>query len=108
MDCIKLDFKETGLFSKLMVDYVEGNPKLDPFYAQPPTLKGFKKAIKDKLFNAEFRLTLVEVLKDQYARLDTSEKVKENIEALGDSKTFTVTTGHQLNIFTGPLFISTN
>ncbi|MCF6353459.1 MAG: bacillithiol biosynthesis cysteine-adding enzyme BshC [Cyclobacteriaceae bacterium] len=104
MDCIKLDFKETGLFSKLMVDYVEGNPKLDPFYAQPPTLKGFKKAIKDKLFNAEFRLTLVEVLKDQYARLDTSEKVKENIEALGDSKTFTVTTGHQLNIFTGPLF----
>jgi len=104
MDCIKLDFRETGLFSKLIVDYVEGNPKLNPFYAHTPTLEGYKKAIKAKSFNAKFRTTLVEVLNDQYAGLDTSEKVKENIEALDDSKTFTVTTGHQLNIFTGPLF----
>ncbi len=104
MDCIKLDFRETGLFSKLIVDYVEGNPQLDSFYTHPPTLEGYKKAIENKTFTSEFRATLVEVLKDQYAGLDTSAEVEANIEALGDSKTFTVTTGHQLNIFTGPLF----
>lgn len=104
MDCIKLDFRETGLFSKLIVDYVEGNPQLSPFYASPPTLEGFKKAIKAKDFSADYRKTLVEVLKEQYSTIDAPSKVRGNIEALLDGNTFTVTTGHQLNIFTGPLF----
>ncbi len=104
MDCIKLDFRETGLFSKLIVDYVEGNPQISPFYTSPPTLEGFKKAIALKDFSIENRTTLVEVLKEQYGSIDAPFQVLENIEALSDSKTFTVTTGHQLNIFTGPLF----
>ncbi len=104
MDCIKLDFRETGLFSKLIDDYVEENPQLAPFYSAPPTIKGFKKALALKDFSVENRSTLVEVLKEQYTSIDTPSKVNENIEALLDSKTFTVTTGHQLNIFTGPLF----
>ena len=48
MDCIKLDFRETGLFSKLIVDYVEANPQIDPFYTSPPTLEGLKKAVSLK------------------------------------------------------------
>lgn len=104
MDCIKLGFKETGLFSKLIVDYVEGKSELSPFYAAPPTIKGFKQAIENKDFSKGNRDTLVEVLNDQYSNIDTSSQVKENIDSLRDDKTFTVTTGHQLNIFTGPLF----
>ena len=30
--------------------------------------------------------------------------LKSNIKLLADNKTFTITTGHQLNIFTGPLY----
>ncbi len=104
MDCIKLDFRETGLFSKLIVDYVEGNSKLDSFYAHPPTLKGYKKALEAKDFSTDYRTTLVEVLNEQYANIETPEAVIANIESLSKEKTFTVTTGHQLNIFTGPLF----
>ncbi len=104
MDCIKLNFRETGLFSKLIVDYVEGNPPLESFYTHPPSLQGYKKAIEDKSLSPEFRSTLVEVLKEQYANIDAPTKVISNIEALTNAKTFTVTTGHQLNIFTGPLF----
>jgi len=104
MDCIKLDFRETGLFSKLIIDYIEGNPQISSFYTSPPTLKGLKKAVTLKNFNSGNRSTLVEVLKEQYSSIEAPSKVNENIEALLDSKTFTVTTGHQLNIFTGPLF----
>jgi len=104
MDCDKLDLKDTGQFSKLIIDYVDGNPELSPFYSAPPTLEGFGEAIKAKSFSSDFRFTLVEVLKEQYASIKTPLRVSENIESLSHNKTFTVTTGHQLNIFTGPLF----
>ncbi len=104
MDCIKLNFRDTGLFSKLIVDYVEGNPQISPFYSTPPTIEGFKKAIAAKDFAKSNRNTLVEVLNEQYSTIDTPTQVKQNIDSLLDDKTFTVTTGHQLNIFTGPLF----
>jgi len=104
MDCDKLELKETGQFSKIIIDYVDGSPQLSPFYSVPPTIEGFKEAIKAKSFSSGFRATLVEVLKEQYASINAPSLVLENIDALSNHKTFTVTTGHQLNIFTGPLF----
>ena len=47
---------------------------------------------------------MVKVLKEQYGGLDISQSVSNSINSLSNSKTFTVTTGHQLNIFTGPLY----
>ncbi len=46
----------------------------------------------------------MKVLEQQYAKLEHGEEVSANIEALLDENTFTVTTGHQLNLFTGPLY----
>jgi bacillithiol biosynthesis cysteine-adding enzyme BshC len=46
----------------------------------------------------------VDVLTQQYANIDQSEKLKNNIALLADQNTFTVTTAHQPNIFTGPLY----
>src|SRR5690606_29058869 len=49
--------------------------------------------------------TLVTALKAQYGELlASSPAVAQNVERLRDNTTFTVTTGHQLNIFTGPLY----
>ncbi len=104
MDCTKLSFRETGLFSQLMVDYVEGNPQLKPFYSNPPTLEGLKNTLLAKDFTLENRHTLVQVLQEQYATTETPDIVNQHMAALADKNTFTVTTGHQLNIFTGPLF----
>jgi bacillithiol biosynthesis cysteine-adding enzyme BshC len=47
---------------------------------------------------------LVEALKSQYTSFETSEKTTENIELLKQQNAFTITTGHQLNLFTGPLY----
>ncbi|MEY3399378.1 MAG: hypothetical protein RL220_1972, partial [Bacteroidota bacterium] len=50
------------------------------------------------------RETLVHVIRDQYANLDKGELVEQNLLSLSQPYVFTVTTGHQLNILTGPLF----
>jgi bacillithiol biosynthesis cysteine-adding enzyme BshC len=47
---------------------------------------------------------LVESLRRQYEGFSLSSLVSENLTALELDKTFTITTGHQLNIFTGPLY----
>jgi bacillithiol biosynthesis cysteine-adding enzyme BshC len=97
-------FERTGSFAKIFLDYVNGDPKLAHTYAFKPSLQGFESAIAHRKFPKKNREVLVEVLKEQYKDLDCALGVKSNIELLAGSNTFTVTTGHQLNIFTGPLF----
>ena len=52
----------------------------------------------------ETRQTLAKVLQQQYISVPGIPAVQQNIEALQQPNTFTVVTGHQLNIFTGPLY----
>ena len=47
---------------------------------------------------------LSKALSRQYVGFDASEATLQNIQALLDEDTLTVTTGHQLNLFTGPLY----
>ncbi len=103
-DC--LSYKETNYFTPLIIDYLDQKESLKPFYNRFPTLENFEAQIqeKDQFFTSAKRKVLVEVLKDQYKALQTSEAVLGNIELLSNTKTFTVTTGHQLNLFTGPLY----
>jgi len=103
-DCIS--FKKTGYFSSLICDYLDEKPELLPFYNRFPNLENFKKQIEDKqaTFKPWSRKTLVESLKKQYQQTETSEATLKNIERLNAETTFTITTGHQLNLFTGPLY----
>jgi bacillithiol biosynthesis cysteine-adding enzyme BshC len=75
-----------------------------PFTGPFPTIEAFKKVIKTRDFPENNRRILTNVLNQQYEDLMVSGKVKENISALNNPNCITVTTGHQLNIFTGPLF----
>ena len=50
------------------------------------------------------RMNLVDVLKKQNQSIDLSDLTQSNIESLESTDTFTITTGHQLCIFTGPLY----
>jgi bacillithiol biosynthesis cysteine-adding enzyme BshC len=103
-DCIP--FKKTGYFSSLICDYLDEKPELQPFYNRFPKLENFKQQIKEKelAFSKESRVILAESLKKQYYGISTSESTFSNIEALRLENTFTITTGHQLNLFTGPLY----
>ncbi|MES2827279.1 MAG: bacillithiol biosynthesis cysteine-adding enzyme BshC [Bacteroidota bacterium] len=98
-----ISYKETNAFSAAILDYTSGKEQLKPFYRYSPDLKGFSDAIKNRNFKGD-RSILVEVLLKQYGLIRSSNTVKANINLLADDRTFTITTGHQLNIFTGPLY----
>lgn len=103
-DCIT--FQNSGYFSKLMVDYLNQEPVLKPLYNRFPTLENFEKQLEEKSINytASQRSVLVQALLQQYKNTTTSKGTKQNLELLAENTTFTVTTGHQLNLFTGPLY----
>lgn len=100
-----LPFQQTGFFSKTMSDYLEKNENIQQFYHNFPDLDGFAKQIEEKKnFPKDHRSTLMKVLNKQYKNVDASELTLENIQSLENENTFTITTGHQLNLFTGPLY----
>ncbi|MGM8361127.1 bacillithiol biosynthesis cysteine-adding enzyme BshC [Flavobacterium sp. ARAG 55.4] len=103
-DCIS--YQKSGYFSPLMNDYLDQNPKLKSLYNRFPTLENFEAQIAEKHanFNHNNRTNLVAVLQKQYAEIEISHQTQQNIEALKVENTFTVTTGHQLNLFSGPLY----
>ncbi|EDM36101.1 hypothetical protein PBAL39_23877 [Pedobacter sp. BAL39] len=98
-----ISYQETNAFSAAVLDYIGGKDQLKAFYKYTPDFDGFAKAIANRNFKGE-RSTLVDVLKKQYHNIDASALVQQNIDLLTDDRTFTITTGHQLNIFTGPLY----
>ena len=103
-DCIS--FRDTAYVSKLICDYVEKRPELQYLYHRFPTLENFKAQLESKKseFSSEKRSVLVAALTEQYAQLKPSELTTKAIQSLGGENTFTVTTGHQLNLIGGPLY----
>ncbi len=112
MKVTHIPFQKTGFFSKTMSDYLEKKESIQPFYHNFPDLDGFAKQIVKKTLSiktrqtelVEVRTILKEVLQEQYKGFDASELTLENINSLENENTFTITTGHQLNLFTGPLY----
>jgi bacillithiol biosynthesis cysteine-adding enzyme BshC len=104
MRCEKLNFEDIGVFSKLFLDYIRQDPFLKSFINFPPKIGSFDKFIKSKNFDPDKREILQNVLTEQYSNMKLSAPTTSNIKSLTDNTTFTLTTGHQLNIFTGPLY----
>lgn len=106
MDCTatRLSYHQTGVFSKIVLDYIDRSKSLTPFIKHPPSIDGIQKAIESRKQFPTKRDTLVRELKKQYAIVKVSSAVQKNIDALLSPDTFTITTAHQNNIFTGPLY----
>ena len=103
-DCT--NYQNSGYFSKIINDYLDEKLELQQFYNRFPKIENFKSQIDDKSLNYPFenRKILVSELENQYSNFEISDATSNNINLLNNSKTFTVTTGHQLNLFTGPLY----
>ena len=103
-DCIS--YQNSGYFSKLIVDYLDEKSNLKQLYNHFPKIENFKLQIEEKKTNfpAENREVLVSALEKQYLDFEIYDTTKANIQRLKNTNTFTVTTGHQLNLFTGPLY----
>lgn len=106
MDCTftRLSYRQTGAFSRIAVDYVDHPQAFTPFIAHLPGISGVREAIEARKQFPTNREALVNELKKQYSVLESSVAVQKNIEALSSPGTFTITTAHQNNIFTGPLY----
>src|SRR5690606_16877602 len=101
-----IPYRETGYFSSLICDYLEQRQALSPFYNRYPDLDRFGEQILEKQgnFPPSHRRALVESLQAQYEGFPMGEATQANIRSLSQANTFTVVTGHQLNLFTGPLY----
>ncbi|MDG3580970.1 bacillithiol biosynthesis cysteine-adding enzyme BshC [Galbibacter pacificus] len=101
-----ISFQKTGYFSKLICNYISQEETLRPFYNRYPTLDNFKGQIEEKKssFPCKNREILASVLKKQYKNIQVTTATLEHIEALKKNNAFTVVTGHQLNLFSGPLY----
>ncbi|MCK5907979.1 MAG: bacillithiol biosynthesis cysteine-adding enzyme BshC, partial [Flavobacteriales bacterium] len=99
-----LSYKDTNSFSKLMIDYLSGDSQLNQFLEFENSIEGFRKIIASRNDISVDRKLLVERLKVQNSEINLSSLSQQNIFNLKGSNTFTITTGHQLNYFTGPLY----
>ena len=103
-DCVT--YQNSGYFSKLITDYLDEKSELQSLYNRFPKIEHFQGQIDEKSnnFPLENRQILVSALEKQYKNFKISEYTSQNIQLLKQSNTFTITTGHQLNLFSGPLY----
>jgi bacillithiol biosynthesis cysteine-adding enzyme BshC len=100
----QIAYRHTGYFSDIVTSYLQGDPLLQPFYQHPPDWEGLEKAIAARKESIVDRKLLTEVLREQYQSCSPIAAVQQNIDHLALPTTFTVTTAHQPNLFTGPLY----
>ena len=97
-------FQEIASIPHLIKDFLSGELmgfEDDIFNLQNVQLK---MDTKEKCFTPHQRTILVQALERQLSGTLLSTKQKEHFENLKEERCFTVTTGHQLNLFTGPVF----
>ena len=103
-DTIKVSYESTGFFSKLVSDYIAGDDKLRGFYKHPVSIEGIKASILARKSFKTNRKLLVDELTKQYEGIHLNALQDQNLQSLLGEDTFTITTAHQPNIFTGPLY----
>ncbi len=99
-----ITLETAGIGSKLVNEYFSGSPVIKKLYSFSPDIEGLKQAVSERKKYPSNRQLLYDVLHKQYGRSVLSESLKSNIEVLLQKNSYTVTTGHQLNLFTGPLY----
>lgn len=98
-------FKTSGVLNTLLNAYLEREPALEKFYNFFPDLEGFKKQMATKPYADFNRERLSQLAEAQAKRVNnTSEATLSAIQRLSRPGAYTVTTGHQLCLFTGPLY----
>lgn len=102
--CKHIPFSSTHVFSSLINDYLEGKGAALDFVQYAPNLEGYRAAIEGRKKYPINRNLLFEVLTKQYANLPQENAVNNQIALLKEEHTFVVTTAHQPNLFTGPLY----
>jgi bacillithiol biosynthesis cysteine-adding enzyme BshC len=105
MEMKHLEHRNLGLIPELIQDYLDDKPELGTFVNQLPNAFDWEKIAQERSFPKERRDVLIDALLKRYESNNRlSSFRKKTIELLRNDDVFTVTTGHQLNLFTGPAF----
>jgi len=100
-----ISIKVTELFSNLFNDYISKAEKLQPFYNNHFSKNDFSAYLEKNEFQYLDRTVLVKALRKQADFVSNTNLLsKKNIDLLELPQTYSVTTGHQLCLFTGPLY----
>ncbi len=98
--------EKSGLFSDLSNELTYNQEIFSVLLNSTFSKEAFSTQIqlKSTYFSANKRSVLVETLKTQYGDFPMQIEVNQNVDSLLKEQTFTITTGHQLNLLTGPIY----
>lgn len=97
-------FDDFNASSKLVRALINENEQVQAFVSSFFSEKNVLLQTDKKEFTATNRTRLVERLTAQNKNISLSDLSKKNIAKLNSQNVFTITTGHQLNMATGPLY----
>ena len=91
---------------EITLDYINNEDRVVELFNRNNLLENYFDQILEKKnnYNNDFRKPLSEVLELNYEKVSGNSFQIQSIKKLKNNNTYTVTTGHQLNLFTGPLY----
>jgi bacillithiol biosynthesis cysteine-adding enzyme BshC len=98
--------EQTNSFTEQQLLLAENQNSFRDFIGIPFSKEAFQKQIELKSgnYNQNNRQILHSVLKTKYSKLENNTKSVENIDKLLKNNCYTITTGHQLSLLTGPIY----
>lgn len=104
MQTFKFNRYETNLFDTQQANLVYDQERFLPFINRVFSKENIFAQAKQKVYSLNDRVILRNELLNQYQGLSLHDEVRNNIDSLLSEETFTITTGHQLSLFTGPMY----
>ncbi len=101
---VSVPYAQTGQFKPAFLAFIERNPLLAGLLPPAPTLAQLEAQASTKAFSLPQRTTLVGALRTQYQAIGCLADAEPYLAKLALPDCFTVTTGHQLSIYLGPLY----
>jgi len=106
----QIALEQSSFVPPIVKDYLNKDAQLSPFVTSWHNTQGMENAIQNRVFDRVKREVLVKHLHEQYEGaevfLESGELVQTNIRHLLELQTYTITTGHQLSLFGGTLFMT--